>query len=102
MKLQILGKGCAKCVALGEHAEAAAKALGLEYELEKVTDLNAIIDAGVMTTPALALLLAGPALSLPNMLVIRGILGTQKTLVYCALVVVMATLSGVLFGTFYP
>jgi len=40
MKLQILGKGCAKCVALGEHAEAAAKALGLEYELEKVTDLN--------------------------------------------------------------
>ncbi|HRD67029.1 MAG TPA: thioredoxin family protein [Candidatus Competibacter sp.] len=54
MKLQILGKGCAKCVALGEHAEAAAKALGLEYELEKVTDLNAIIDAGVMSTPALA------------------------------------------------
>ena len=54
MKLQILGKGCAKCVALGEHAEAAAKALGLDYQLEKVTDLNAIIDAGVMTTPALA------------------------------------------------
>lgn len=54
MKLQILGKGCAKCAALGERAEAAAKALGLEYELEKVTDLNAIIDAGVMTTPALA------------------------------------------------
>ena len=54
MKLQILGKGCAKCMALGEHTEAAAKALGLEYELEKVTDLNAIIDAGVMTTPALA------------------------------------------------
>jgi len=48
------------------------------------------------------LLLAGPALSLPNMLVIRGILGTEKTLVYCALVVVMATLSGVLFGMFYP
>jgi len=54
MKLQILGKGCAKCVALGEHAAAAAKALGLDYELEKVTDMNAIIDAGVMTTPALA------------------------------------------------
>ncbi len=54
MKLQILGKGCAKCVALGEHAEAAARALGLDYELEKVTDMNAIIDAGVMTTPALA------------------------------------------------
>ncbi|MCP5158762.1 MAG: TM0996/MTH895 family glutaredoxin-like protein [Gammaproteobacteria bacterium] len=54
MKLQILGKGCAKCVALGEHAAEAAQALGLDYELEKVTDLNTIIDAGVMTTPALA------------------------------------------------
>lgn len=53
MKLQILGKGCAKCVALGEHATAAAQALGLDYEIEKVTDINAIIDAGVMTTPAL-------------------------------------------------
>ena len=51
---------------------------------------------------ALALLLAGPALSLPNMLVIRGILGTQKTVVYCGLVVVMATFTGVVFGTFYP
>ncbi|HCB14313.1 MAG TPA: hypothetical protein DEP36_12210 [Gammaproteobacteria bacterium] len=54
MKLQILGKGCAKCVALGEHASAAAQALGLDYEIEKVTDMNAIIDAGVITTPALA------------------------------------------------
>lgn len=53
MKLQILGKGCAKCVALGEHTAAAAQALGLDYEIEKVTDINAIIDAGVMTTPAL-------------------------------------------------
>ena len=52
--------------------------------------------------PALALLLAGPALSLPSMLVIRSILGTQKTAVYCSLVVVMATLTGVVFGTFYP
>lgn len=54
MKLQILGKGCAKCATLGEHAESAAKALGLDYELEKITDISAIIDAGVMTTPALA------------------------------------------------
>lgn len=54
MKLQILGKGCAKCATLSERTEAAAQALGLDYELEKVTDLNAIIDAGVMTTPALA------------------------------------------------
>ncbi|NJM10729.1 MAG: thioredoxin family protein [Synechococcaceae cyanobacterium SM1_2_3] len=54
MKLQILGSGCAKCKTLGQHAEAAAQALGLEYQMEKVTDMNAIIDAGVMTTPALA------------------------------------------------
>lgn len=54
IKFQILGSGCAKCKALGQHAEAAAQGLGLEYELEKVTDLNAIIDAGVMSTPALA------------------------------------------------
>ncbi len=54
MKLQILGSGCAKCTTLGQHASDAAQALGLEYELEKITDINAIIDAGVMTTPALA------------------------------------------------
>ena len=53
IKLQVLGSGCAKCVALGEHATAAAEALGLDYELEKVTDINAIIDAGVTRTPAL-------------------------------------------------
>ena len=54
MKFQILGSGCAKCKTLGQHTEAAAQALGLEYELEKVTNMNAIIDAGVMRTPALA------------------------------------------------
>ena len=53
IKFQVLGSGCAKCKALGQHTEAAAQALGLEYELEKVTDMNAIIDAGVMSTPAL-------------------------------------------------
>ena len=51
--------------------------------------------------PALALLLAGPALSLPNMLVIRSVLGTQKTVIFVGLVVVMATLSGLLFGQFF-
>ena len=50
------------------------------------------------TTRRLALLLAGPALSLPNMLVIRSVLGTTRTLVYVLLVVVMATLSGLIFG----
>jgi len=48
--------------------------------------------------PALALLLAGPAISLPNMLVIRSIMGTKKTLTYIALVVIMATISGYVFG----
>ena len=48
--------------------------------------------------PALALLLAGPALSLPNMLVIHSVLGLKKTVVFVLLVIVMATLSGMLFG----
>ncbi len=52
-KLEILGKGCAKCATLGERTEAAAKALGIDYQIEKVTDINAIVDAGVMVTPAL-------------------------------------------------
>jgi len=53
-KLQILGTGCAKCKKLTENTEAAAKALGLEYELGKVTDINQIMAFGVMMTPALA------------------------------------------------
>ncbi len=70
--------------------------------LTEVPIVQGLIGSGMGKGPALALLLAGPALSLPSMLVIRGILGTQKTVVYCALVVVMATLTGVVFGTFYP
>ena len=54
MKLTIYGSGCAKCKQLTANAEEAAKALGLGYELEKVTDVNGIVDAGVMRTPALA------------------------------------------------
>lgn len=53
-KLQILGTGCAKCKKLAENAEAAAKALGIEYELTKVTDIAEIMKFGVMMTPALA------------------------------------------------
>ncbi len=53
-KLQILGTGCARCNALTRATEQAAQALGLEYELEKVTDLNRIMAFGVMMTPALA------------------------------------------------
>jgi len=54
MKLQILGTGCPKCKKLAENAEAAAKALGIEYELVKVTGVNEIMKFGVMMTPALA------------------------------------------------
>jgi small redox-active disulfide protein 2 len=53
-KLQVLGTGCPKCKRLAENAEAAAKALGIEYTLEKVTDLREIMAFGVMMTPALA------------------------------------------------
>ncbi|OHE74287.1 MAG: permease [Verrucomicrobia bacterium GWF2_51_19] len=67
--------------------------------LTEVPILQGLIGAGMGQGPALALLLAGPALSLPSMLVLRKIRGTRKTVVYVALVVVMATLSGMLFGT---
>jgi len=53
-RIQVLGTGCPKCKKLAENAEAAAKALGLEYEIQKVTDINAITRMGVMMTPALA------------------------------------------------
>ncbi len=54
-KLQILGTGCPKCKKLAENAEAAAKALGIEYTIEKVTDINDIMRFGVMMTPALVI-----------------------------------------------
>ena len=53
-KLQILGTGCPKCKKLAENAEVAAKALGIEFTIEKVTDINEIMKFGVMMTPALA------------------------------------------------
>lgn len=52
-KVQILGTGCPKCKRLAENAEAAAKELGIEYQLEKVTDIKGIMEFGVMMTPAL-------------------------------------------------
>ena len=66
--------------------------------LTEVPILQGLIGAGMGKGPALALLLAGPALSLPSMLVIRGVIGTKKTVVYVGLVVIMATISGVIFG----
>ncbi len=54
-KIQILGTGCPKCKKLAENAQAAAEELGIEYELEKVTQINDIMKMGVMITPALAI-----------------------------------------------
>ncbi|MGD8868746.1 MAG: permease [Gemmatimonadales bacterium] len=69
--------------------------------LTEVPILQGLIGSGMGDGPALALLLAGPALSLPNMLVIRSVIGTRKTLVYVTLVVVMSTIAGLVYGTFH-
>jgi uncharacterized membrane protein YraQ (UPF0718 family) len=66
--------------------------------LTEVPIVQGLIASGMGKGPALALLLAGPALSLPSMLVIRSILGTKKTVVFVSLIIVMATLSGMLYG----
>ena len=66
--------------------------------LTEIPILQGLMHSGMGTGPALALLLAGPAVSLPNMLVIRSIMGTKKTLVYVTLVVVFASISGIIFG----
>jgi uncharacterized membrane protein YraQ (UPF0718 family) len=69
--------------------------------LTEIPIVQGLISSGMGKGPALALLLAGPALSLPNMLVIRTVMGTQKTIVFVSLVVVMATLSGLIYGTWF-
>jgi hypothetical protein len=69
--------------------------------LTEVPILQGLLGAGMGKGPALALLLAGPALSLPNMLVIRSIMGTRRTLVFIILICIMATISGLIFGTFW-
>ncbi len=66
--------------------------------LTEIPILQGLIGNGMGKGPALALLLAGPALSLPNMLVIRSVMGTRKTIVFILLVIVMATISGLIFG----
>jgi hypothetical protein len=66
--------------------------------LTEVPIIQGLIASGMGKGPALALLLAGPSLSLPNLLVIRGVMGTKKTMVYLVLVVIMATISGLIFG----
>lgn len=69
--------------------------------LTEIPILQGLINNGMGKGPALALLLAGPALSLPNMLVIRSVIGTQKTVVYVSLVVIMATISGIIYGSLF-
>lgn len=69
--------------------------------LTEVPILQGLIGNGMGKGPALALLLAGPALSLPNMLVIRSIMGTKKTIVFVSLVVLMATITGIIYGKFF-
>jgi len=66
--------------------------------LTEVPILQGLLGAGMGKGPALALLLAGPALSLPNLLVIRSVMGTKKTLVFTGIVVIMATLTGLIYG----
>jgi len=69
--------------------------------LTEVPIIQGLLASGMGKGPALALLLAGPSLSLPNMLVIQGVMGTKKTVVYVALVIIMATISGFVFGNFF-
>jgi hypothetical protein len=66
--------------------------------LTEIPILQGLLGSGMGQGPALALLLAGPALSLPSMLVVRSVMGARRTLVYCSLVVVLSTLCGWLFG----
>ena len=69
--------------------------------LTEVPILQGLMGSGMGKGPALALLLAGPALSLPSMLVLRSIMGLKKTVVYVSLVIVMATLTGLLYGALF-
>jgi uncharacterized membrane protein YraQ (UPF0718 family) len=78
----------------------AAVASGLMYfcTMTEIPIVQGLMGAGMSKGPALAFLLAGPAVSLPNMLILRSVIGTKKTIVYLALVLVMATVTGALYG----
>jgi hypothetical protein len=78
----------------------AAVSSGLMYfcTLTEVPIVQGLMGSGMGKGPALSFLLAGPAVSVPNILILRSIIGTKKTLVYLALVVVMATATGAIFG----
>jgi uncharacterized membrane protein YraQ (UPF0718 family) len=66
--------------------------------LTEVPILQGLMGAGMGKGPALSLLLAGPALSLPSILTLSGVMGLKKTLTYCAIVVVLSTLTGMGYG----
>ena len=66
--------------------------------LTEIPILQGLLGSGMGQGPALALLLAGPALSLPSMLVIRSVIGTQKMLVYSGLLVILSTIAGLIYG----
>ena len=68
--------------------------------LTEIPIIQGLVGAGMGKGPALALLLAGPALSLPNMIVIHSIIGTKKTFAFVLLVIIMASISGVLYGAY--
>ena len=69
--------------------------------LTEIPIIQGLLANGMGKGPALTLLLAGPALSLPNMLVIRSVIGNKKTLAYIILVIIMATISGLIYGSIY-
>ena len=69
--------------------------------LTEVPIVQGLMASGMGKGPALALLLAGPSLSLPSMLVIRGVMGTRKTLVFVGLVIVTATVAGLIYGNLF-
>ncbi len=69
--------------------------------LTEIPIIQGLLTSGMGKGPALALLLAGPSLSLPSILVIREVMGTQKTIIYIILVIIMATISGLFYGTFF-
>ena len=87
---------------LSNFVAASAGAFMYFATLTEIPIVQGLMGSGMGKGPALALLLAGPALSLPSMLVISSILGTRKTAVYCALVIVMSTFTGVVYGHLFP
>jgi hypothetical protein len=82
-----------------------ASVIGCAFYFATLTEipiLQTLIDNGMAHGPALALLLAGPALSIPSILVIRSVMGTGKTIVFIVLVILMAAVAGLIFGELFP